>query len=380
MGADGMSQPAGLETPGAMRTTYRLGDAALEVVTDDPGTGRWLSEFLRPWFAVEPSGRAGVVVQFTALAGAHAALQGRRTRATERPVPVFGLDSAVVSLPGWFDAGGMRVLADEEQGCFYRVRPGMVQIVADPGNLRSRVGLLRVVRELAALRALVRPELVDLHAAAFTIRGRAVLLVGGKRAGKTTLLVHALTSGQAGLLANDRVLVDAGSGRVQGVPTMVVVREGTVRTFPALSRGLPGWAALLHGGEAAAGVASPGRQLVLSPAQLAGRTGAAVAAHAPLGAIVFPEISAAAGGLSLEGAEAAEAAARLRENLYGARSGGRERSILREVAGVQEGSQGRPLDRLLAAVPLLVCHLAADAYRKDASGWLRALPLSEAPA
>jgi len=234
---------------------------------------------------------------------------------------------------------------------------------------------MRLVRELAAARVLANQAMIDLHAAAFVTRGRAVLLVGAKQAGKTTLLVHALSSGEASLLANDRTFVDVRRGQALGMPTVVVVREGTVQTFPALARGLPPQAAYLHTGEMTASAASPTQRLVLTPAQLAGQMGASIVPQAPIGAIVFPQISASVRGWSLEPMAAADAAVALRENLYGARSGPRTSTVIQDMLSSPSGSKDLPMDSLVANVPMLSCRLGPDAYAENASAWLRALPL-----
>jgi hypothetical protein len=361
-----------------MRASYRLADAIVEVATDDRETGRWLAEFLSPCFAIEPPGQGGFVVQFTACADAHAVLSDRRSQMPLQTMPIFGLDRAVVSLPGWTESTGAWVLADDEWDCFYRVQQNIVQVVARPANRRSRVGLMRIIRELAAAHVLANPDRIDLHAAAFVARERAVLLVGAKRAGKTTLLVHALSSGQASLMANDRVFVDSQHGQALGVPSIVVVRDRTVQIFPALARGLPPGTAHLHTGEIAAGVTSTsvGQRCVMSPAQLAGQVGAALIPQAPLGAIVFPEISESTRGWSLQRMTSAEAAAGLRANLYGARSGPRAATLIQDIVGKSREASNQPLDSIVGKVPILSCRLGPDAYHENASAWLRTLPLN----
>jgi hypothetical protein len=336
-----------------------------------------LSEFLSIWLDDIPIGPADFSVQFIASADEYRKLANQRAEAALRTAPFLSLDSGVLMLAGWTEAEGVQVLTDEK-GCFYRMGRDRLQIVTVPGNRWARLGLLRVVRELLALRTLARPAMIDLHAAAFMVQNRAVLVAGAKNTGKTTLLVYALTSGQAGLLANDRVLVDWDSGQVWGVPTVVMLREATARIFPCLTRGLPKRAALLHAGELALGEAPEEEPfLTRSLAQLAGQTGAALIPRAPLGAIVFPQISAATAGLAVEPMGLAEATACLRENLYGRRSGSRQSTLLHRIAGASSKDDAHGMERLLATVPLLACRLGPDAYRDGAHAWLQALPLGE---
>ena len=363
---------------------YRYGPARIDVAASDADAARWLEEFLSPWFAVGPPGRSPLGVRLTYSATAFATLERRKAAASLEPRACFALDREVVELPGWTEDGDS-VIEDLERDCFYRVRPRSVEIVARPGFKRVRVGLMRVVRELAAARMLERRSILDVHAAAFAVAGRGVLLVGPKQSGKTTLLVSALASGRASLLANDRVFVDVrqNPGRAYGVPTLVSLRTGTLRWFPGLPQGLPERPALLHASEleAQAGAASRDAaplHLTLSPAQLAGRLGAGVAASAPIAAIIFPEICPTAASWSLEPVGLEDGASWLRENLYGVSTGLRSRTVFEDAALVP--SRGHPqraklVDRLASGIPLFRCRLGRHAYRDGAEAWLRALPL-----
>jgi len=59
----------------------------------------------------------------------------------------------LVFCPGWVDADGANVVWDEEFGCYYRVRDDHVEVVARPRDRQARIGLMRVVRELASVAA-----------------------------------------------------------------------------------------------------------------------------------------------------------------------------------------------------------------------------------
>ena len=340
---------------------YRYGPARIDVEADDAGAARWLREFLIPWFEACPPGAGEFSVRLTASASAFQALERQQAAATPRPRACFCLDSQLVELPSWTDAEDT-LIADGKLGCCYRLRPGRVEIVARPGSLRLRIGLMRVVRELAALRVLGEVGCLDLHAAAFAVKDRAVLLVGPKRAGKTTLLVSALGSGRASLLANDRVFVETnGSPALAfGMPTLVSIRPDTLERFPILGSSIPGGTGLLHSAEVAAFAAdasSDERPLKpsLSPAQLAQQLGAGTLRCAPIAAIVFPEISGAQAGWSLTPIPREHASARLRENLYGARLGPRSRTAFEEIVDgrpQRRPEPAEPLDRLATSLPI----------------------------
>ena len=369
------------------RASYRFGPACIDVATDDAGAGRWLREFLTPWFTTGPPAECPLRVRLLASESAYAALERRRETATLEPRACFGLDRQSVELPGW-DEDGDVVIADRERSCFYRVQARGVEIVAQPGVPRVRVGLMRVVRELAAARMLAQRSLLDLHAAAFAVAGRGVLLAGPKQSGKTTLLVDALASGRASLLANDRVIVDLGAqpARAFGLPTIVSVRTGTLRWFPSLPQGLPERPALLSAAELAAQAgAAPASaaplHLSMSPGQLAKRLGAGVAASAPIAAIVFPEIAPSATSWSLERLSREDGTHWLRESLYGGASGLRATTVFAQLAlGSRRLTPPRTtlLDRLASRVPCFRLRLGPHSYRDGAGAWLRALPLETA--
>jgi hypothetical protein len=367
-------------------TAYRFGPAVIDVEADDPDAARWLGEFLAPWFEVDAPGGGEFAVLLTSSAPAVAALERRQAAATCHPVACFALDSQVVSLPSWAEDGGGTVIADSGRNCFYRIRGRSVEVIARPGLRRVRVGLMRVVREIAAARMLAQGNVLDFHTAAFAVGKRAVLLVGPKGGGKTTLLISVLASGRVALIANDRVLVDVSRspGQAVGVPTLVSLRDGTLRLFPNLRSGFPKCPARLHTGELESQEAAALEDddappvFVLSPAQLARRLGVPTARGAQIAAVVFPEICSAAEARSLDPVTPAEGATRLRKCLYGSRSGSRSLTVFEEIVGARLGRLGERdilLDRLAASVPLFRCRLGRDAYRVGADEWLRTLPL-----
>ncbi len=369
---------------GESRASYRYGPACIEVTTGDRDAGRWLREFLAPWFSLGSPGENPLRVRLTCSAPAFAALERRKAEASTLPYACFALDRQVIELSGWQQAAEI-VIADPERSCFYRVRPGDVEIVAQPGGAGVRVGLMRVIREFAAARMLAQPGLLDLHAAAFTVAGRAVLLVGPKQSGKTTLLVDALASGRSKLLANDRVFVDtrAEPGRAFGVPTLVSLRAGTLRWFPSLPQGFPARPALLHASELAQQIeatqdAAAPLHLTLSPGQLAQRLGAGIATSAPIAAILFPVIAPTTARWSLERVSHDEGATWLRESLYGIAADPRSRTVFEAAALAPDcGQPARATlaDRLASQIPLFRFRLGRHAYRDGAEPWLRELPL-----
>jgi len=365
------------------QATYRFGTIATEVNIDDPEVARWLEEFLSPWFSTEAAEGIGLRVRMTSLGERFSALARVEAENHPQPLPCFRLDRMLVSCPGWNEPDGTILAADKEFGCYYQVQGNQVEVVSRPQDRPARIGLMRVVRELAMVRTSPQKETLDLHAAALVFRGRAIVLSGDRNAGKTTLLAHALSSPHTALMANDRVIVD---GRLQarGVPTVVSVRDETERAFPALGRIFPRRAVLLHKGELASADsarASTGQTsiLSLSLAQFARQLNSRLEPSAPVGAILFPEISPSASSWSLSPLDPSEAAARLRRNIYGSTLAPRTDTIFQKVTRALPGITERDslVDRLATTVPMIRCLLGQRAYSGSADEWLKALPIDD---
>lgn len=375
-----------IRVPGSewISTGYRIGPTVIDVETDDPDAARWLTEFLTPWFKATAPGKGEFTVRLTCSTSAFAVLECRQATATPDSVACFALDSQVVSLPGWSEDDGSTVIADSGRSCFYVVRGRTVEIVSQPGVRRVRVGLMRVVRELAATRMLGQGSVLDVHSAAFVVGGRAVLLVGPKGVGKTTLLVSVLALRQASLLANDRVFVDVSRhpGQAFGVPTLVSLQEGTLRLFPNLQRGLPDRPARMHSGELESPDPDTFKEddvptvFALSPTQLARRLGVPTVSEGPIAAIVFPEIASAPDAWSLEPVAPADGATQLRRSLYGIRSRPRSRIVFEELVGGPVERMEDPaslVDCLADRIPLFRYRLGQDAIRGGATALVQAL-------
>ena len=364
------------------QTTYRFGKVATEVNIDDPEVARWLAEFLCPWFSTDAPDGTALKVSMTSSGEQFSALARVETEHQPQPLACFRLDRRLVVCPAWIEPDGSILAADQEFGCYYHVQGNQVEVVSRPQDRPARIGLMRVVRELAMQRALSRSETLDLHAAAFVFRGRAVLLAGDKNAGKTTLLAHALTSPHTALMANDRVIVDGGLG-AHGVPTVVAVRGETERVFPALGRIFPRCAARFHQAELTADFRSASTRqlsdLSLSLAQFARQLNSRLEPSAPVGAILFPEISPTTSGWSLEPVDPTEAAARLCRNIYGSAVAPGTDAIFQRMTGALPSINGRDFlaDRLAAAVPMIRCRLGEGAYNESSDGWLKTLPIDD---
>jgi hypothetical protein len=346
--------------------TLAFGPMTVALGGDDDAAAAWLAEAASPWFAPAQA-PADWHVTLSSAAEAYAALGAQRPSQAARRA-CFAHDTRVVALPAWPDGAGNVVLVDEQRSCFVVVGPGRTDIVGDPRTRRWRMTSLWVAHEIAAAR--LRRTHLDIHAAAIETAGRAILIVGPKTAGKTTLALHLLRAGGSRAIANDRVFAGrAGPAfEVRGVPTTVTIRPPTAAAFPELIRGR---AAVerpyLHTLDELAHVAPAPTQvapadLSLTLAQLMDRLAVTPCATAPLGAVVFPEIRADATGWTVADLAPREIAAGLRSNLYGSRLGRRPSTVFEDLAGGFVAPAPDAIDTLATAAPGYRVILGPDAY------------------
>ncbi len=278
-------------------------------MSNDTPALRWLAEFLSPPFAVVAARRSGILVRLAVDAERHEAL-ARAARERHGEDAFFRLDQGLVSLPVFTGAGGEAVAYDAKYDCFYTLGAARIDVVGHPRARDYRSGTMRVVREIATVRALASGARL-LHAGGVVLGGAAVVIAGPKAAGKSTLLCQLAATPGAALLANDRVLVHAApTPTACGVPTVVGLRPETLAMFPRIAADLPAVrrpaALTLEESVREAGTAAldRARSIRISPAQLADGLGVPRAGGAPLRALLFPgRDGASARRADAEGAE-----------------------------------------------------------------------------
>ena len=339
----------------------------------------WLAEFLTPWFSVGVEGAHTVTVTFRTRPGAHneAAEAGAR-RADRAEVDCFVLDSRVVRHPAWRALDGGWTIVDQELDAVYRVTPdaACVEIVAGGGIPAARVALMRVVRELATAEALRNGALL-LHAAALVRHGQAALLVGPKRAGKTTLLLRVLATPGTAFMANDRVIVDGTRDALaRGMPSIVSVRPEVLAPMVSVAARLRALGyhhslTMAEGRHAGSGQ-PPGRGADLSPAQLCDLLGVRATSAAPVRAVVFLFASPGLGPPSLERLAAPAALPSLIDGLFG----GRATPVSEVFAGSSRNGRGHGATTdqqcrlLLKHVPAFACRFDPAALDDSAAARL----------
>ncbi|HEY2385691.1 MAG TPA: hypothetical protein VGK30_01915, partial [Candidatus Binatia bacterium] len=215
-----------------------------------------LEEFLAPSFAVTTARAGDVAVTLAADGDRHERLvRACDARGDDAFETLFRLDQGVVRLPVFHDDAQRPVAYDAKFACFYSLAAG-IEVIGHPRLPTWRTGAMRVVREIATVRALAAGARL-LHAGGLVIGGGALAIAGPKGAGKSTLLCHLAAAAGAALLANDRLLVSDGAPpeppMIRGVPTAVGLRPDTLAMFPHVAADLP----------------DRTRPIRLSPAQLA---------------------------------------------------------------------------------------------------------------
>lgn len=346
------------------RRGYMYHEVGLDVSGNAQADLPWIEELLHPWCDSVSPGCASMSIRLTrsdmltrTLSRQWARHRGKNICFTD--LPCIRLDQQTVTLEGWRE-GNRLVLVDSPAGCFFMVDGSSVELVVPVSSKHARIILLSTIREMIIGRLSGLHALVDLHAAGFCIGGQGVLLAGPRKAGKTTLLCHAITSAGADLLANDRILVhhDEEAYFVSGVPTMASIRKGTLELFPQLlaqDETLGGQA-----GEALNGSS----ELRLPPAKFASRLGARQLQKAQLRAILLPEILPDSEGIILKPLTAEEALLRLKLCRYGVPEHREVPTLFGSLisGGNTPVSTEEGMTHLVSEVPVYRCQMGINAY------------------
>jgi hypothetical protein len=142
------------------------------------------------------------------------------------PPPNFSSGGGLISAT--IDASNYSVVAPAVRSALIVVSPAML---ARPHELRCEL------LEFAVFTLVARDQpVLPLHAACVGVRDRAVLLIGGSGAGKSTATLQCMLAG-LGVLAEDVVFVEPHRLTVTGVPNYLHLRLETPRLLaPALAR------------------------------------------------------------------------------------------------------------------------------------------------
>lgn len=135
---------------------------------------------------------------------------------------------------------------------------------------------------------------IPFHAAAVEAEGKAVLLLGDKCAGKTTITCELMNSHSTEFISNDRVVVMP-NGMVRGLPVSINIRQGTIRRYKQLSS-LRGASIVNHH---RISVNSEPSDLSLSASEFAGAFGVGISAEKPISSIFLVKRNETVDGVTL---------------------------------------------------------------------------------
>lgn len=343
----------------------------IRIVANDATHLDWLEEALGP---LPDARRSAPGWEIRAQFSRSDYLRIREARPAKgvREQACFAFDSSTVTLPTWSSGRGLAI-DDEERSAIFFVRPGRIDIVGDASTRRSRSTLLLIVSELIANARV--PQQLDLHAACVVVGDRALVLLGPKRAGKTTVSLHLLATGRAQMVSNDRTFVGfSGAGPVaRGLSTMIRIRPETAAQLPQLHDGRPwtkrGYTLTVAELAECSGSWPDGAELLLSAAQVAERLGARRVAEARVGELLFLETDGAGVGIAAERMTRQSVETALMQNVFGGRVGGRRATVFDQNDRPHRSRE--PLAAELArSVSGFRVRLGSDAYGVDFAGRL----------
>jgi hypothetical protein len=359
-----------------VRRDFHFGGHAVRVEGAEEPLG-WLERFVEPQFAVRDVDDPHAIIRYITDSREHARLAARGPHPAGLTKACFTLDSGIVSGRVWDGGEGGEVVFDDTRDAFYRrqvAEVGVVEIIAGQDTAQTRLALMRAVREYAMSYA-SRAGWLIVHAAAVCLGDDAFVIAGPKRAGKTTLLLHALCNERGSYVSNDRVAVQsAASGPiVRGIPAIVSIRPDSTTWFTGLDRKLSGVRFDVASPVAARDVQrEPARDTAwkISPWQLCEIAGAKSTAAARISGFLFPQVDASRSEVAFEEL-ASDAACRAlhaalfrscpTNGMFGLRGADPQSDV--ESAAVAH------IGRVTAAVPSFACRLGTAAYRGGAP-WL----------
>jgi len=349
----------------------------ISIRANDPAPLHWLEEFVSPHLRqdTEAVSKRGIRVVIDADRYADMLAEGDDCGAHQ--IDCFTMDGQFQRHTLWRDGRQGRLIHLEEARALLALPldDGAIELIAQADGKAMRVALMRVVRELTTLWALHCGDLF-MHSAAAAHRGPAVVIAGGKSAGKTTMLLHALRQPRAQFLSNDRVLVELGpQGPIaRGMPTIVKVRPQCLQHIPGLSE--PGqehplrhYLTIQECVQGSDLIEPPKRHPAsMSPAQFCRWLDVEAVAEAPLGTVVFPRVDPEVDGFTVRPLSVSEAAGRLAASLFSPGDAGPLSEAFRPAW--DDGFPSRNVTfqachKLAELCPCHECRVGPDAYQSD---------------
>ncbi len=285
---------------------FQYNGLTIKAGSSDRADLNWLEEFLCPFFELVDGPDYDSQVTLIGDSQRFEEMLERGPRSDGAEADCFALESSWIRLPLWDSPCDEQVIFDQEHKVFYRTKPDReIEILTAADNKNSRIALMRVIREFAMIHSAQRGGLL-IHGAAFSVGDHCMIVAGPKRAGKTSLLMHALRSGKTRFVSNDRVLVllEKAGAMARGMPTIVTIRRESLEKFPDFYSRLEttsyDFTFSLDERPDRSTCADREGRFSLSPAQFCRFLQVSPSAQHQIGALVFPRISATKGSLDLE--------------------------------------------------------------------------------
>lgn len=284
---------------------------------------RWLGEFFEPSLATDGLAVCRATVAASLDANRFEMLRRVHSRHERRPYDCFTLDGSFDSFSGCHTAQGDLLIWLDRFDLMLRVgaTKSVYELVAGSASAKLRIGLMRVVREIATVQAL-RAGGVPFHGSACAHQDGAFGFLGHKTAGKTTSLIHWLRSEETRFLANDRLFLfrRPGGWTARGMPTIVKLRPDTWQLFEDLRQRATeypsDWSHTLAEGHAVAAEGVAGRPATtFTQAQFLRIVGRSAVPEAPLRMLLFPERDDSLDAAVYQPLSPRDAAVRLEANL-----------------------------------------------------------------
>lgn len=352
---------------------------AIRAGSTDPADLSWLTQFLSPSFGISGQKGHDWTVELCRMPRRWSNLRALRGDSGGSRRDAFYLDTRVDHLRRWTRDGESETLFDPGTELFFRInrKKKSTQVVTRGKRLSGRLHFMKVVREYA-MGHVIAEGLFPAHASSFVLADRAVLIAGHKRAGKSSLLLHALSGAGTRYLANDRTIVGPdreGALWARGFPTIVSLRSSGLELFPATGEALaesgyfPGLT-LKEARFQKLGVARQWRpgQYTLNPAQLVHMLGVRPRGRARLGAFLFPRVTGGRGRIRFRRLPKVEAVERLlayvfREGID--RKTGSLFSIDARTRGASRAALLPKAEDIAASTPTFECSMGSRAYDDD---------------
>lgn len=354
----------------------------IAVSVSQTGTWDWLQEFLCPAFdageCADPDWH--VTLEFGT---SRFTQQAQRGDTNELPmIDSFTLDGEFKRHEVWDQTPESIVLRLKGGDVFCEVarHQRKVTLYANSVTCRVRPVLMRILREIATRQA-IHARHIPIHASVVAFEGQAVMLSGLRRAGKTSLMLHALADSHADLVGNDRgfLHVTRAGITVRGMPTILKIRADAMKRFPAVAERyhrqpytyaetMQESRARFHAVRSVADDESRLDSIRLTTAQLCEFMGARAMQQAPLAAIVFPYIDADVPALRIRPIGPEAAATKLfQEGLLRPSSPLRVPELFAE-GSVQDVFEDKRLQDICRQVtsrtPCYTCGLGPQAYER----------------